>query len=250
MPRRNLHALCLISIFSLICYEKVPQSRLSRALAGAMDHVSRRFYLPVDDLDLFEGAMTGMIKALDDEHSIYVKVARKQEFEDDLNQEFVGIGIRPAIDPKTKQFLVLSPLPEGPAFAAGIRAGDRIERIEGQSTQGLSLQDAVERIRGKPGTAVTLTIAHPGAAQTVDLAIVRQVIHEDTVQGASPARTANGASCSPASGRSATFASPGSPARNRARRAPPPICARPWNNFKRRKFAGSCSISATTGAAR
>ncbi len=129
--------------------------------------------------------MTGMIKALDDEHSIYVKVARKQEFEDDLNQEFVGIGIRPAIDPKTKQFLVLSPLPEGPAFAAGIRAGDRIDRIEGQSTQGLSLQDAVERIRGKPGTPVTLTIAHPGAAQTVDLAIVRQVIHEDTVQGAS-----------------------------------------------------------------
>ena len=86
-----------------------------------MDHVSRRFYLPVDDLDLFEGAMTGMIKALDDEHSIYVKVARKQEFEDDLNQEFVGIGIRPAIDPKTKQFLCSArcrrALPSPPASA-------------------------------------------------------------------------------------------------------------------------------------
>ena len=183
MPRRNLHCLLLITLFSLVCYEKVPGSRCSRVLADAMDRVTRRFYLPVDELNLFEGAMSGMIKGLGDEHSTYIKVTKKQQFEDDLNQEFVGIGIRPAIDPKTKEFLVLGPLPGGPAAAAGIRAGDRIVRIEGHSTQGLSLTDAIERIRGKPGTSVTLTIQHPGAAQPIDLAIVRQVIHEDTVEG-------------------------------------------------------------------
>jgi carboxyl-terminal processing protease len=126
-----------------------------------------------------------MIEGLGDEHSAYVKAAKKSEFEEELNQEFVGIGIYPAIDPKTKQLLVLRPLPDGPAFAAGIRAGDRIVAIEGQSTQGLSLKDDVERIRGKPGTSVTLTIEHQGAAQPIDLSIVRQVIREDTVQGCS-----------------------------------------------------------------
>ena len=119
MPRRNLHCLLLITLFSLVCYQKVPGSRYSRVLADAMDHVSRRFYLPVDELNLFEGAMSGMIERLGDEHSKYIKAAKKQDFEEDLNQEFVGIGIRPAIDPKTKQFLVLSPLPERPRLRRG-----------------------------------------------------------------------------------------------------------------------------------
>jgi carboxyl-terminal processing protease len=183
MPRRNLHALFLIALFSLVCYEKAPAGRYSHALADAMDHVSRRFYLPVDELGLFESAMSGMMKGLGDEYSIYVKVAAKQNLENDLNQEIEGIGILPAIDPRTKQLLVLSPLPDSPALAAGIRAGDRIERIEGQNTQGLSLRDTAERIRGKPGTSVTLTIMHPGAAQPVDISIVRRLVHGETVQG-------------------------------------------------------------------
>ena len=133
MPRRNLHCLLLITLFSLVCYQKVPGSRYSRVLADAMDHVSRRFYQPVNELNLFEGAMSGMIERLGDEHSKYIKAAKKQEFEEDLNQEFVGIGIRPAIDPQTKQLLVLSSLPGGPAFAAGIRAGDRIVKIEAKA---------------------------------------------------------------------------------------------------------------------
>ena len=137
MPRRNLHCLFLIALFSLVCYQKVPGSRYSRVLADAMDHVSRRFYLPVDELNLFEGAMSGMMEGLGDEHSNYIKAAEKQEFEEDLNQEFVGIGIRPAIDPKTKQFLVLSPLPDSPAFAAGIRAGDRIVTDRGPKHAGI-----------------------------------------------------------------------------------------------------------------
>jgi carboxyl-terminal processing protease len=183
MPRRNLHGLFLISVFSLVCYLQVPGSRYSRVLADAMDRVDRRFYLPVNELDLFEGAMSGMIKSLGDEHSKYTKAAKKPESENELNQVFVGIGILPAIDPKTKQILVLSPLPDSPAIAAGIRAGDRILKIDGQSTQGMSLKDAVERIHGKPDTEVKLTIEHPGAAQPVELPIVRRLIHEETVQG-------------------------------------------------------------------
>jgi carboxyl-terminal processing protease len=65
----------------------VPGSRYSRVLADAMDHVSRRFYQPVNELNLFEGAMSGMLERLGDEHSKYIKAAKKQEFEDDLNQQ-------------------------------------------------------------------------------------------------------------------------------------------------------------------
>ena len=86
MPRRNLYCLVLIAFFSLVCYQKVPGSRYSRVLADAMDRVTRRFYLPVDELNLFEGGMSGMIKRLGDEHSIYIKAAKKQAFEEDLNR--------------------------------------------------------------------------------------------------------------------------------------------------------------------
>src|SRR5208283_1942154 len=103
MPCRNLHCLLLITLFSLVCYQKAPGSRFSRVLADAMDRVTRRYYLPVDELNLFEGAMSGMIKGLGDEHSIYIKATKKQEFEDELYEEFVGICIRPAIDTKTKE---------------------------------------------------------------------------------------------------------------------------------------------------
>ena len=80
MPRRNLYSLFFIALFSLVCYEKVPESRCGRVLADAMDRVAGDFYLPVDELNLFEGAMSGMIKGLGDEHSIYIKAAKKQEY--------------------------------------------------------------------------------------------------------------------------------------------------------------------------
>jgi len=92
MPRRNLHCLVLIAFFSLVCYQKVPGSRYSRVLADAMDRVAHRFYLPVDELNLFEGGMSGMIKRLGDEHSIYIKAAKKQKFEEDLNQPDSVVG--------------------------------------------------------------------------------------------------------------------------------------------------------------
>ncbi len=98
MPRRNLHGLFFITLLSLVCYEKVPESRCGRVLADAMDRVDRNFYLPVDELNLFEGAMSGMIKGLGDEHSVYIKAAKKQEFEDDLNPQETVQGVSRGAD--------------------------------------------------------------------------------------------------------------------------------------------------------
>jgi carboxyl-terminal processing protease len=194
MPRRNFRWLIAISVISGICYLYVPGSRYSRVLAESLDLVARRYYRPVNELELFENAMKGMapdrelrevLKTPLDEHSHYISPADKPQFDNDLNQEFIGIGILQVQDPKTKQLLVLSPVPDGPAVAAGVRAGDRIVKIDGQSTQGMSLEDAKARIKGRAGTSVTITVQHPGAAHADDMTIVRRTVHEDTVEGAS-----------------------------------------------------------------
>ena len=194
MPRRNFHWLIAISVISGICYLYVPGSRYSRVLAESLDLVARRYYRPVNDLELFENAMKGMapdrdlrevLKTQLDEHSHYISPADKTEFDNDLNQEFVGIGILQAEDPKTKQLLVLSPVPDGPAVAAGVRTGDRIVRIDGQSTKGMSLKDSSARIKGRAGTSVTIAVEHVGQARPVDITIVRRLVHEETVEGAS-----------------------------------------------------------------
>jgi carboxyl-terminal processing protease len=78
---------------------------------------------------------------------------------------------------------VMSPLFGSPAYEAGILAGDQILKIDGQATQGLSLKDAVERLRGKLGEPVTLTVLHEGKKEPVDLTIVRAVIKVNTVLG-------------------------------------------------------------------
>ena len=87
MPRRNLHCLVLVTMVSLLCYQKAPGSRCAEVLSDAMDRVARRFYRPVDEAGLFEGAMSGMMRRLGDEHSKYIPAAEKQVFEDELNRE-------------------------------------------------------------------------------------------------------------------------------------------------------------------
>jgi carboxyl-terminal processing protease len=186
MSRRNFRWLIAISFLCWICYLYVPGSRYSRVLAESLDRVARRYYRPVNELELFEDAMNGvMSKKRLDEHSEYIGPAEKQEFDNDLNQERVGIGILQVQDPKTKQPLVLSPVPDGPAVAAGVRAGDLIVKIEGKSTQGMSLKDTSALILGRAGTPVTLTVQHLDAAQPSDITIVRRMFHEETVEGAS-----------------------------------------------------------------
>jgi carboxyl-terminal processing protease len=186
MPRRNLRWLITISVISGICYLYVPGSRFSRVLAESLDRVARRYYRPVNELEMFEDAMTAILsKKRLDEHSEYISPDDSPQFDNDLNQQLVGIGILQVQDPKTKQLLVLSPVPDGPAVAAGIRAGDRILKIDGQSTHGMSLNDSSVRIKGRAGTSVTITVQHLGAAQPTDISIVRRMFHEETVEGAS-----------------------------------------------------------------
>ena len=180
MARRNLRVLLLSLLVCLVCAPKA--SRSTRILWYAMHQIESRYLAPIEERQLFEGAMTGMTMTLDD-YSTYIAPAILEDFNEQIDREFGGVGIEIRVDSRTKYLTVASPLVDTPAHASGIRAGDRIERIDDESTQGLSIEDAAERLRGRPGEPVTLTILPKGAKQARDVRLVRAVIHIDTVVG-------------------------------------------------------------------
>jgi len=180
MPRRNVYLLVFFSIACLACAAKV--SPYGRVLSFAMDEIQHRSLQQIDREELFQGALEGMMNRLD-AYSAYMPPAVAAEFEEVMDQEFGGVGMEVLLDPDTEQLTVASPLVGTPAYEAGIRAGDKILRIDGQSTQGLSLEDAVKRMRGKPGDPVMLTILHSDQTEPEDVQIVRAVIQVETVLG-------------------------------------------------------------------
>jgi carboxyl-terminal processing protease len=189
MPRRNLTILFAAVLFALICYQRVQYNPYGRILTESLELIHHRALKPVSQRQLFEGAMQGMTRQLD-ENSSYFPPEESKQFLEPLDGEFVGVGMELTLDPQTRELMVLSPLYGSPASEAGIRAGDKILRINDQSTQGLSLQDGVAMLRGKRGESVTLVIRHLGEEKPVEVKIVRSKIREETVLGDS--RNANG----------------------------------------------------------
>jgi carboxyl-terminal processing protease len=180
MSRRNFYVLIGLLIFCMMCASRV--SRYGRVLVFAMDQIDRRSLEEIDDRRLLEGALDGMMGQLD-QYSAYINPKTVAGFREPLDQEFGGVGIQVVLDPKTEQLTVASPLVDSPAYKAGIRAGDKILRIGGKSTQGLSLEDATARMRGKPKESVLLTILHEGEDKSLDIEIVREVIRVPSVLG-------------------------------------------------------------------
>lgn len=133
---------------------------------------------PVDDKTLFYGALQGLTNAVNDPYTTFFLPSEAQTFEDDLKGQFSGIGAE--IGMKDDQIQIISPLSGSPAEQAGLRAGDIILKIDGTDTIGLSVVDAVMRIRGEQGTTVTLTIGRDSSdgrdLETIDIAIVRDII--------------------------------------------------------------------------
>ncbi len=176
-------------LVALLCYQRVQKNPYARPLANAMTMIENQYLEPIPAPGLFEGAMRGMIGKLD-EHSNYIPPADLQGFQETIDQQFTGVGMSLALDPQTKQLTVLGPLVGSPAYKAGVRAGDQLLRINGDSTQGMSLQEAVQLLRGKAGDPVTLAVLHEGETKPTEMKIVREIIHVDSVLG--DKRAANG----------------------------------------------------------
>ena len=181
MPRRNIYLLTAMVFLCLACQMRV--HRYEQILSFAMDQIDQRSLKKMNSQELFEGALDGMMRQVGDHHSIYISPKTAQEFKQSLDPKFGGLGIEILLDADTKQLTVATPLFGTPAYDAGIRPRDRILRIDSKSTQGLSLEDASELMRGKPGTSVVLSVLHPESDKPVELSIVRAIIQVDTVLG-------------------------------------------------------------------
>ena len=128
---------------------------------------------PVQEGDLYYGALQGLLGSLNDPYSVYFTPVEAEEFNQELAGTFFGIGAEIGI--KEEQIVVIAPLPETPAARAGVLASDAILAINGESTIGMSTTDAVERIRGEKGTDVTLTLSRDGG-EAFDVVITRDEI--------------------------------------------------------------------------
>jgi len=181
MPRRNFWLLAMLVVVCLACH--VRTNRYAQVFSYAMDQIHGRYLEPIQRRRLLEGALEGMMHELGDPHSVYIRPKAVEAFEESLDQRFGGVGLEIILDETTKQLTVASPLFGAPAYEAGIRPRDRILRIDGRSTQGLSLDDAAELMRGKPGTAVVLTVQHEGETDPVEIRVVRAQVQVATVLG-------------------------------------------------------------------
>ena len=181
MPRRNIWILSVLTVACIAC--RVRAHRSEQVLTYAIGEVEARALEKVESQKLFEGALEGMMAAVGDPHSTYINPKMLKEFEQTINPEFGGVGIEIVLDPDTKQLTVASPLYGTPAFESGIRPQDRIVKIDGKATQGMSLEDASVLMKGKPGSLVELSVLHYGEEKPVSMRITRAVIQVDTVLG-------------------------------------------------------------------
>jgi carboxyl-terminal processing protease len=183
MPRRNFAIIVVMLLVALFCAFRVQTNPYQRILCESMNVVKRNALEEVDEKQLYEGAMAGMMNSLSDEYSYYMPPLVQQEMNRELDAKFGGIGVEISLDPKTRELIVLSPMLDSPAYRAGVLAGDKVLRINEKSTQGMSLNDASELLRGPLGDKIKLTVLHRGEEKPCDLEMVRAEIHIQTVLG-------------------------------------------------------------------
>jgi len=159
---------------------------MMKLFVDTFEQIDRNYVKEVDRRELIEAAMRGMIAKLDP-YSSYIDTEELSRFNDEVEQEFGGIGIQVTVDVKTRQLMVMTPLPGTPAYKVGIRAGDRVLEIDGKPTnefpEGREMDSAVKMMRGKPGDPVKVTILHAGSTTPETVDIVRAVIKTPTVLG-------------------------------------------------------------------
>lgn len=129
---------------------------------------------------LTESAVRGMVDSLNDPFTVYLAPDELSSFEREVHGKFSGIGAQ--VDMRHGILHIVTPLEDSPAWKAGIMAGDTVLKINGQSTRGMKLSDAVNLLTGAQGTKVTLQVRHP-SGKVQNIAITRQIINVRTVRG-------------------------------------------------------------------
>ena len=137
------------------------------------ERVKANYVDPVDDHTLIKGAIDGMLAALDP-HSSYVEASDFDQLKATTDGNYGGLGLTVSIEDGAVK--VIAPTEDTPAWRAGVKAGDYITHINGELVYGLSLDEAVAKMKGDPGTKVNLTLVRPGRDKPIDVSITRERI--------------------------------------------------------------------------
>ncbi|WP_312306450.1 S41 family peptidase [Pulveribacter sp.] len=149
-------------------------------LSAVFGLIKTDYVEPVDDKKLITDAISGMVSSLDP-HSQYFDKKSFKEFREGTTGRFVGVGIE--ITQEDGLIRVVSPIEGSPAFRAGLKTNDLITKIDDTAVKGLSLSDAVKRMRGEPNTQVTLTILRRDESRSFPVTITREEIKTQSVKG-------------------------------------------------------------------
>jgi carboxyl-terminal processing protease len=148
-------------------------------LARVFAIIRSDYVKPVDDKKLIKDAISGMVHGLDP-HSVYLDKKALKEFQEGTSGRFVGIGIEIASEDGLVK--VVSPIEGSPAFRAGLRSGDLIIKIDATAVRGLSLMQAVKRMRGEPKTKVVLTVMRKSENRSFPVTLIREEIKVRSVR--------------------------------------------------------------------
>ena len=158
--------------------EPVPLTEI-RTLTDVFAKIKKAYVEDVSDRDLLENAIRGMLTGLDP-HSTYLDPDAYRGLQEGTSGEFGGLGIEVGMEDGFVK--VIAPIDDTPAERAGIKAGDLIIRLDDTPVKGMSLNDAVKAMRGKPGTDITLTVVRDTEDRPVKIVITRDVIRVKSVR--------------------------------------------------------------------
>ncbi|NGM82348.1 S41 family peptidase [Paenibacillus sp. 7124] len=151
----------------------------ARKLGTTLGLIESNYYQNVDRTKLIDGAVNGMMEALGDPYSNYMAKETAEKFEESIEGSFTGIGAEVSSD--NGKVVVVSPIKGSPAERSGVQAKDIIVSVNGQSLEGMDLNDAVAKIRGPKGSTAVLVIQRSGSAEPLTLRIVRDDVKLETV---------------------------------------------------------------------
>jgi len=164
-------AICKITSVLVIAGDEIFEQ--VNLLIEVAKRIKESYVEPVETEKLIYGAAKGMVKVLDP-FSQFLDPEDYREMKVETEGEYGGLGIRISI--KDEYITVITPLPGTPAYREGILPGDKIIKIEGENIKGITLEEAVKRLRGTPGTKVTITISREGVKEPFDVTLTREII--------------------------------------------------------------------------
>ncbi len=150
-----------------------------RTMAEVYGQIKANYYQDKSDAELFEGAMKGMVGDLDP-HSEYMDKKDYGDLKESTSGEFGGLGME--IGQEDGFVKVVAPIEDTPAERAGVKSGDFIVKIDNASTRGMTVSEAVKKMRGKPGTKITLTLSRKDADQPIVVNLTRAIIKVKSVR--------------------------------------------------------------------